>query len=118
MMFIYAANEKCGYTYNSCLNDPAKPREPTTAGVIVKLISGIIFWIGICIVGHFCRIYRRRQAKKRFARKIQAMVAQNQLQMVLHIISSPPVATTPLIQEESPPSYQEIEETRQSKHQL
>jgi hypothetical protein len=113
MMFIYLEDEKCGYTYDSCLSDPAKPSEPLSAGGIVGTIFGIIIWIGCCIFSYWWRIHQREQATKRLARQMQTIVAQSQQQMMLHIIYSPQVATTSLIQEEHPPSYQQIAETRQ-----
>jgi hypothetical protein len=112
-MLIYLDSEKCGSSYNSCISDPTKTNKVAAIAKVLIVFLGIAICIGSCLN----RIRRRQQARERFHRQIQALVDQSQQQMIIHVIDNPSVFTSPLIQEEIPPTYEQVTETRQSKNE-
>ena len=106
--------EKCGITYNSSVGDPPllMSKRGSELGVL-----GLFFWIGLIVFCYWLRYYRRKQAEKRFIRRVQAAVNEVQQPRAVYFVVNPSAADTPLTHEEPPclaveeppPSFQEIQ---------
>jgi hypothetical protein len=104
-------NEKCGTTYFSCIPDPPLQDRPLQRrsrngglGVAVFLV-----WFGLFFLIWCCRYYQRKQAEKKFIRRVQTAVAEIQQPRTVYIVVDSSAADAPLTQEENPPSYEETQ---------
>jgi hypothetical protein len=99
-------NEKCGTTYNSCIPDP--PLQMSSAEAVIGVLV-LFVWFGLAFLSCWCRYNRRKQAEKRFIRRVQTAVAEVQQPRTVYLVVDPPAASVPLTNEQPPPSYEHIQ---------